>query len=308
MIAIRLGLYLSLMLLLGLAAFPLYALRRDERAEGHVLRLRPMLISCAVAALALSGLGFAALIAAMMGSPITGIDWASSQPILFETPIGTAWLVRMAALVVALLAAFSRSWGDDQRLGAIALAGGLALSSLVWTGHAGASEDGVGLVHKLSDMLHMVAAAIWLGGIAAFLLLLRTPLDHLRDRQLAIGHRALEDFSRIGTICVAVIVATGLINGQVLIGFSNVWRIFETTYGQLLVLKLVLVAGMLLLAARNRWRLTPDLAHELSAGAASSAVAALRTRLTLQAAAAIAILALVAWFGTLEPPASMMVP
>ena len=308
MIAIRLGLYLSLMLLVGLAAFPLYALRHDERPEGQVLSLRWALTFWSVTAITLSGLGLAALIAAMMGGPLTDIDWETSQSILFETPIGTAWLVRMAALAVVLMAAFPRRWTDEQQLGTIALAGAVALSSLVWTGHAGASEGGLGLIHKLSDMLHMLAAAIWLGGIAAFLLLLRSPLDQHSGRKLVVGHRALEDFSRVGTICVGIIAVTGLINGQVLIGFSNILRVFDTTYGQALFLKLVLVAGMLLLAARNRWRLTPDLALGLNDGDVSSAVAALRKSLMLEAGAAIAILALVAWFGMLEPPASTMGP
>ena len=119
MIAIRLGLYLSLMLLVGLAAFPLYALRHDERPEGQVLPLWWALTFWSVTAITLSGLGLAALIAAMMGGPLTDIDWETSQSILFETPIGTAWLVRMAALAVVLMAAFPRRWTDEQQLGTI---------------------------------------------------------------------------------------------------------------------------------------------------------------------------------------------
>ena len=60
MIAIRLGLYLSLMLLVGLAAFPLYALRHDERPEGQVLPLWWALTFWSVTAITLSGLGFEA--------------------------------------------------------------------------------------------------------------------------------------------------------------------------------------------------------------------------------------------------------
>ena len=90
-----------------------------------------------------------------------------------------------------------------------------------------------------------------------------------------------------------------------LVGISNIRTLFDTTYGQLLVIKLVLVGIMLLFAAKNRWRLTPDLGAVLSGSNATTAVTALRTSLLLEAAAAAAILGLVAWFGTLEPPISM---
>ena len=106
MIVIRLGLYLSMMTLVGLAAFPFYALRPNERSEGAVLRLRRPLIFLLSSAIALSALGFAALIASMSGSSILQIDWPTSRSILLETPIGTAWLVRMGALTIALVALF----------------------------------------------------------------------------------------------------------------------------------------------------------------------------------------------------------
>lgn len=307
MIAIRLGLYLSMTALVGLAAFPFYALRPKERSEGAVLRLRRPLAFLLSSAIALSALGFAALIASMSGTSILQIDWPMSRSILLETPIGTAWLVRMGALIIALVALFVPRLAHASRLATILLAGIVALSSLVWTGHAGATEGDLGLVHKTSDMLHMIAAAVWIGGIAAFLLILQIPLDRLWGDRLTIGHRALEGFARIGTICVAVIAITGIVNSQILMGVSNVWNLFDTRYGQLLFLKLLLVGAMLLLAAKNRWRLTPDLGVALVDGEASQAVAALRKSLLLEAGAAGIILLLVAWLGTLEPAATMTV-
>lgn len=308
MIAIRLGLYLSLMLLLGLAAFPLYALRDSERPEGKILTLRKTLIFWSGAAIILSVLGFLALMAAMMGTSIADIDWAMCRTILFETPIGNAWLVRIAALVAALVAALAIDRSVKRRLITVATASAIALSTLVWTGHAGASEGTLGSLHKASDILHMLAAAIWLGGIAAFLRILQAPDDGIWGDRLTVAHRSLDSFSRVGTICVAVIVITGMINGQILVGLSNISSVFESTYGQLLVLKLVLVGAMLFLGAKNRWRLTPDLGMVLPEGNTATAVAALRTSLLLEAGAALAILGLVAWLGMLEPPASMTMP
>lgn len=308
MIAIRLGLYLSLMVLMGLAVFPLYALRGTERLEGRILTLKSALIFWSSAAIILSVLGFLALMAAMMGTSISGIDWAMCRSILFETPIGTAWLVRMAALVSALLAALAINRSDERWLIAVTVASSIALGTLVWTGHAGAMEGSIGTIHKASDLLHMLAAAVWLGGIAAFLKMLQVADDQIWGDRLTVAHRALDSFSQVGTVCVAVIVVTGLINGQVLVGLPNITALFDSTYGQLLLLKLVLVGFMLVLGAKNRWRLTPNLGLALSEGSVATAVAALRTSLLLEAGAAIVILGLVAWLGMLEPTVSMTMP
>src|SRR3546814_10024755 len=64
---------------------------------------------------------------------------------------------------------------------------------------------------------------------------------------------------------------------------------------------------MLALAAANRWRLTPALAAAAGDDAESvdsdpdAALAAMRRSLIIEASAALAILVLVPWFGTLEP-------
>ena len=293
---------------MGLAAFPLYALRGNERVEGRTLALRNTLIFWSSAAIILSVIGFLVLMAAMMGTSIADIDWEMCRTVLFGTPIGTAWLIRMAALIAALLAALTIIRSDYLRLMAITGASAVALATLMWTGHAGAMEGQLGSIHRISDVLHILAAAIWLGGIIAFLKMLRPPDDKLWGDRLVVAHRALDSFSQVGTVCVAVIVVTGLINGQILVGFFNIPALFDSTYGRLLVLKLVLVGFMLLLGAKNRWRLTPNLGLALSDGSTRPAVSALRTSLLLEAAAALVILGLVAWLGTLEPTASMVMP
>lgn len=293
---------------MGLAAFPLYALRGNERVEGRTLALRNTLIFWSSAAIILSVIGFLVLMAAMMGTSIADIDWEMCRTVLFGTPIGTAWLIRMAALIAALLAALTIIRSDYLRLMAITGASAVALATLMWTGHAGAMEGQLGSIHRISDVLHILAAAIWLGGIIAFLKMLRPPDDKLWGDRLVVAHRALDSFSQVGTVCVAVIVVTGLINGQILVGFFNIPALFDSTYGRLLVLKLVLVGFMLLLGAKNRWRLTPKLGLALSDGSTRPAVSALRTSLLLEAAAALVILGLVAWLGTLEPTASMVMP
>jgi putative copper resistance protein D len=88
-----------------------------------------------------------------------------------------------------------------------------------------------------------------------------------------------------------------------IVGVQNLGRSLGSAYGQLLLAKLALFALMLALAGANRWRLTPALATAASAADANheAVLSALRRSLIVEASAALAILALVAWFGTLEP-------
>src|SRR3546814_9449289 len=72
-------------------------------------------------------------------------------------------------------------------------------------------------------------------------------------------HRALDGFAGVGTAIVGLIVVTGFVNGLFLVGLDNVMRAASGLWGQLMLAKIVLFLGMLVMAAANRFRLTPGL-------------------------------------------------
>jgi putative copper resistance protein D len=101
---------------------------------------------------------------------------------------------------------------------------------------------------------------------------------------------------------VAVLVATGLVNGWFLVGPTRLAGLWTTPYGLLLSVKLALFAGMLALAAANRFRLTPALGAALDGAVGpTEALSALRRSLLVETSLAFAVLGLVAWFGMLAP-------
>ena len=115
---------------------------------------------------------------------------------------------------------------------------------------------------------------------------------------------ALLRFSGIGTSVVAVLVLSGLVNSWFLIGFDKIDQLFVSRYEQILLLKLVLFGAMLLLAAANRFRLTPRLEAALdSGGAPLDPIRLLSISILTETVLGIAVLTAVAWLGTLEPPA-----
>lgn len=302
-IGIRFALYADLMLITGLAAFPFHALAAGERYHPELAALlaRPQRWLCAMG-LIVSALGMLVLTANMQGIDMLAVDLPMLVTMIGETDVGTAWTVRMIALLVAAAAAWQARRSSSPATAIMAIAGALALGSLAWTGHAGATEGLPGTLHRASDALHMIAAAVWLGAILAFLLLLRSLRGAEPDaQQVTRIARSLDSFATTGTICVLVIAVTGLVNAELIVGTRNAGASLATPYGQLLVAKLLLFGSMLALAAANRWRLVPALDAPPADGAARTAIRAMHRSLALEATAGATILALVAWLGTLAP-------
>lgn len=303
LIAIRFALYVTLSGLVGLSAFSLYGLKAGERADA--LALRPWLVGTGVLGLLLSGVALALLAAAMAGAPAWPIDREAIGMLLTGSATGTAWKARIVALAVASVVALIAA-GRAVPLGLVALAAGIALATLAWTGHGAMGEGATGSVHLLADILHLLAAGAWVGALLGLTLLITRTPNRVDVAHLRLTHRALHGFGLVGTIVVGTIVVSGLVNGWLLVGADNLLNLPRTLYGQFLLAKLALFGAMLGLASLNRFRLTPAFERSIAAADHRGALGTLRRSLAVEAACAITILALVAWLGTLEPPASAM--
>ena len=285
----RLAQFLGATLLLGapLTFRPLSA--PPARARALVLAAAGLALLATVAAVP-------AQTAVMAGDPAAAIDPRMVWTVLGSTGFGRAVGVRAALFVLILLAvALARpriSWS------AIALLGAAAIASFAWSGHGAADEGARGLVHLSADIAHLLAAGVWLGALAALLLMLLASGEDASSGALFDLKTALERFSGVGAAVVAVLLLSGLVNSWFLVGPAHVRDLFRTAYGQLLVAKVTLFAGMLVLAALNRFRLTPALARRLDAGAS---VAALRASLGVETLLGILVLAAVALLGAIAP-------
>lgn len=294
-IAARFLLFIDLMLLFGLAAFARLSLSETERAR---LPLRPIAAALLAGGIAASFFGLAALAAQMSGATLAEVDRASIQAVLSGTAAGTAWIVRIAALIPLLALVPLRRWGSISALAAVALA------TLAWNGHGAMNDGAPGWIHLGADIVHLIAAAGWIGSLAGLLLLFAgSRLD--ADRR-ALTHRCLTGFSSAGTLLVAAIVATGLINLWFTVGPTRLTALPASAYGRWLIAKLMLFGAMLLLAGLNRFRLAPALGRVIAVGDSRRAWQALRISIAIEAACGIAVLAAVAWLGTLPPPVSEM--
>ena len=240
----------------------------------------------------------------MSDVPVFQLDRETIDAVLNQTAAGTAGKVRITAIVATLpVIAFVRRSARSQWV-IVSCIGAVALGSLAWTGHGAADEGVVGDIHLASDVAHVLAAGVWVGALVGLLLVLRKASVRQGDqeRRIASAQDALANFGTVGSLAVALIVLTGLVNSWLLVGLENVLALPNTTYGRLLILKLVLFVGMLRLAARNRFVLTPAMSPPVEY--AGDALKRVSRSVTFEASFATIILGLVAWLGTLAPPNS----
>jgi len=101
--------------------------------------------------------------------------------------------------------------------------------------------------------------------------------------------------------CGATLIGSGLLNGWFLIG--NVSSLFATPYGQLLIVKLVLLAGMLALAVSNRFWLVPSLtkARTDDPNGSTAWTARLRNHVLGEQFLGLTVLLIVSVLGTMRP-------
>ncbi|WP_062130907.1 cytochrome c oxidase assembly protein [Demequina aestuarii] len=161
--------------------------------------------------------------------------------------LGQAYLhMALAAIVVSVLAAVVRS----------PQASAWTLVPMVWalgwqaqTGHAAGAAD-----HHLAVsamFLHLAASAVWLGVIAV-LFLMRRPLG-------SDAKAAVQRGSRIALWAAVAIIVSGIANAWVRLGSPT--DLVTTTYGRLLVLKVVLMSVAVALAAWHRRASLPRLSE-----------------------------------------------
>jgi copper resistance protein D len=220
--------------------------------------------------------------------------------VLLDTDFGHVWLARLV-LVVLLAAAlhppyFSAPVPAWRRGAALALAVAY-VAALAFAGHAAAGEGTEGVIHEAADVLHLIAAATWLGALVPLALVLGAPKGAGGASALAVARTATLRFSTLGIASVGTVVATGIVNTFELTG--SVAALFGTIYGRLLLVKIALFLAMLAIAAFNRVRLTPQLVA--SGAEAGPALRQLRVNALTEAVIGALILLIVAILGTLPP-------
>lgn len=214
----------------------------------------------------ISGMGLAGMLDSMM----LGFVW--------QSPLGTAALWRVAGAVLIMGLFFGGRLGSSLGiLGAVLIA-----ISYTSVGHS-LGEPRMFLAVLLG--VHLLTVAFWVGALAP----LHRVAAHSSNALL------LEQFGRVASVAVPILVLAGGTFAFLMSGTLS--RLTETAYGWGLFAKVVIVCGLLALAALNKLRLVPALV-----AGQSSASAALRRSIRMEAVAVLLILLATAALTTVTTP------
>lgn len=170
---------------------------------------------------------------------------------VLQTSFGTTWIIRMT-ITVALLGV----WFGMERIKRLSFRGQVPLLalSLILIGtttmlsHGMASEQPPAII---LDYIHNLVAAAWIGGTVFLAFTLLPSLDKLDvGERLALA--AIPRFSIMAVIAIGIVIVSGPLLMWLL--ESNVGVIVESTYGKLIIIKILLAAGMIGIGGYHQFR------------------------------------------------------
>ncbi|WBB98050.1 copper resistance protein CopC [Solwaraspora sp. WMMA2080] len=210
------------------------------------------------------GLGVVALVAVAVMPPVT-TAWqdaadvgALAGPAPWRTgylsDLGLAAALTAAGVLAVLVGARLGSGGAGaarRPAGVAVFAGaGLALGASALVGHT--RSFGPAWLTLGSDLLHLVTAAVWLGGILGLGHLLSRRTDTPSATQRA---GVVAAFSQTAALLVALLAVAGVLLGWRIVGSWS--ALLGTTYGLVLLGKVAAVAVLVGIAGWNRYLLVP---------------------------------------------------
>lgn len=237
--------------------------------------------------LALAAAGWAtAAVGLVLLAEAQRVSAGSSIGELLGSSVGEALLWRAAALAaagLALLAAWRLPGSRRPALLAAALAGLGLVVAHVEAGHAAAGGWPATVAISV-QVVHFAAAGVWFGGLAALLLGFRGAAAGAREE-------AVRRFATIALAALVVVAATGVLRA---VDELPSWgALLDSGYGRAVLAKLVLLALIVAIAARNRPGRAP---------VGPGGLGALRRRSRVELGVAVVAIAAAALLGTLAPP------
>lgn len=200
--------------------------------------------------LTFGSLGLLAAIFAFLlrGANLTGDASGMIDPemlgLLWGTPVGTALMYRIAGLGLLIIGLFMGRIG----LWLSVIGGIVAIWSFNHVGHVAGRKT---TLLDIILILHLIAIALWIGVL--------TPLKRLTSKPRTwrvaadVGHR----FGLVASVTVPLLIIAGVYMSYELVGSFT--ALVRTGYGQALILKVVFVAGLLVLGALNKLYFIPGL-------------------------------------------------
>ncbi len=299
-VALRWIMYLGLLGIIGSVVFHGIVLALIRRRGGEAgQRLAEMVRARA------GGVGRAAVVVFLLSVPgrlvaqtvamhgsADSFDVALVTGMLAHTMWGWSWLAQLGAGILAY-AAFRRASRDQGGWGLAAVAAVVLAFTPAFAGHAIAAERWIPLA-VLSDGIHVLSAAGWLGTLAVLVIAgIPAALRMEEPDRGAAAADLVNAFSPVALVCAGTAAATGVLAAVIHIGrIPDLW---QTEYGQVLLLKLAILSVVAGTGAFNWRKVRPVLGDELGARR-------IRRSATIEVAVATAVLLVTAILVALPTP------
>jgi putative copper export protein len=229
-------------------------------------------------------------VAALLGGPVT---LAGSVHLVSFMLVATVYglIMVIAAMVVPKVA--------DARVPDVPFVGPIAAAAVLAGITVSSHAIGNGPTAIVLDWIHLLAAALWVGGLPSLWLVLRTvPTE---DRSV-VARVFVPRFSRFAAIAVGTLGVSGAYSAVV--HLPNLRALVATPYGRTLVVKLAFVLPLLALGMYNRVALRPKLeGGDPGGGTLPRFLRSVGTEVALGAMILLAVAAL-----TITPPARVALP
>jgi copper resistance protein D len=279
---------------------------RDAHATkgGAIWRTRAATLILAAAGIGvvanfLGAIGASAAAAAAAESHAFSFSGPVLEAYLTQTGVGRITILQFASAVVTCLLAgvawvtLKKTPASDLLLLSAAIAAGFGQAVVPFASHPTTLDPRwIGLAAAIA---HRIALSVWLGGLPALILLIGVGSIG-EDTRLFAG-AILRHFSRVATVAMVVIIATGGILTWYLVG--NFPGMIGTVYGNLLSLKLALLGGVLLIANSLQRQLLPALEMKPS----DSTILSYARRVKVETLLAVLIVFVASDMAGLSPPA-----
>ena len=123
-----------------------------------------------------------------------------------------------------------------------------------------------------ANIVHVLAMAAWLGGIAVLVFALRAATAELEpDARTPLLARVVGRFSALATIALPLLLLSGVVQSIVEVGSFG--ALLDSAFGRAVLIKIVVALAIVALGFVNRQRLLPALRRATDAGAHRRAAA-----------------------------------
>jgi putative copper resistance protein D len=261
----------TLTFFIGLLGCRLWATDRTASSglhEAFHLVIRRMLGICLFLMFISSCVNLILRAAEMSGHPLSTVTVVLGT-VIFHTHLGHAWLIRIGALFLLLLALVVTRRSRDSRAFTVSMLAIAVVIIMTESASGHSSDKGDFSIPEIMDFIHFLAASAWGGGLLALSLVMLPMLSRPGDQNTTLTADLAGRFSKIAGIAVGIIAVTAIYNAWTYVG--SLEAVWHSPYGWTFFVKVVLFSLLLPLGAFNRYISVPLLLRggaDISAGRA----------------------------------------